>query len=109
MSYAVGGDTGPDSTLPLFGSTEYSDGAAMLFSGGPVWSMDWLNAREDGLGEQYVALTAYQDYDEVVADTINFNECGDFCFGELHHYDIIDVSHRSAAVSQGVDPAVERG
>ena len=64
MTY-VGGDSDADSTLPLFGSMEFSDGTAMLFTGGPVWAMDWLAGREDGLGEQYVALTAYRDYNEV--------------------------------------------
>ena len=64
MTY-VGGDSAADSTLPLFGSADYDGGTAMLFAGGPIWAMDWLFGREDGLGEQYVALAAYRDYDEV--------------------------------------------
>ena len=58
-----------DSTLPLFGSAETSEGGAMFFTGGPVWAMDWLCVR-DGRdtptdGEQHLVLTAYRDYDEV--------------------------------------------
>ena len=64
MSYRVGGK-GSDSFLLLFGSAESCDGTAMFFAGGPVWAMDWLCVREDHAGEHYVALTAYQDYDEV--------------------------------------------
>lgn len=65
MSYRVGGDGSPDSFLLLFSSAESCDGTAMFFAGGPVWAMDWLSVQEDHVGEQYVALTAYQDYDEV--------------------------------------------
>ena len=78
MNYALelGGETATvtaDSTLPLFGSTEASDGTAMFFTGGPVWAMDWLYTRDGldtptdmaGAEEQHLVLTAYRDYDEV--------------------------------------------
>ena len=65
MSYSVGGEGSPDSFLLLFGSAESCDGTVMFFTGGPVWAADWLCVREDHVGEQYVALTAYRDYDEV--------------------------------------------
>ena len=73
MNYALEleGETATttDSTLPLFGTAESSDGTAMFFTGGPVWAMDWLCMR-DGQGtptngEQHLVLTAYRDYDEV--------------------------------------------
>ena len=59
------GEGSPDSSLLLFGSAESCDGTVMFFTGGPVWAMDWFSVREDHVGEQYVALAAYQDYDEV--------------------------------------------
>lgn len=76
MNYAleVEGETATvtaDSTLPLFGTTECSNGTAMFFTGGPVWAMDWLCTRDgqdtptDVAGEQHLVLTAYRDYDEV--------------------------------------------
>lgn len=60
------GESLTDSSLPLFGSAASCDnGTAMFFTGGPVWTVDWLHTREGHVGEQYVALTAYRDYDEV--------------------------------------------
>lgn len=85
MNYAleVGGETATvtaDSTLPLFGSTEASDGTAMFFTGGPVWAMDWLYTRDGldtptdmaGAKEQHLVLTAYRDYDEVSENLVSF-------------------------------------
>lgn len=61
-----------DCTLPLFGTTESSDGTTMFFAGGPVWAMDWLCTRDgqdtpstDAAGERHLVLAAYRDYDEV--------------------------------------------
>ena len=59
-----------DSTLPLFGAAESSDGTATFFTGGPVWAMDWLCTRDgqdtDVAGkQQHLVLMAYRDYDEV--------------------------------------------
>lgn len=55
-----------DHTLSLFNSRELSPSlnGAMLFAGGPVWSMDWLPISDSSM-EQYVALCAYRGLNEV--------------------------------------------
>ena len=55
-----------DHTLPLFSSRELAPGVngAMLFAGGPVWSMDWLPISDSSL-DHYVVLCAYRGLDEV--------------------------------------------
>ncbi len=64
---AKGGSEEPEShTIPLFSACEGYDGVtgAVLYTGGPVWSMDWLPV-EGETTEHYVALAAYKGLDEV--------------------------------------------
>ena len=73
----------PDSTLPLFGAAESTNGTAVFFTGGPVWAMDWLCMRDgqdtptdvDVAGEQHLVLTAYRDYDEVSKKNVLVYAC----------------------------------
>ncbi len=54
-------------TLPLFTAhTTECEGVrgAVLFVGGPVWSMDWLPVQGERT-EHFVALSAYSGLDEV--------------------------------------------
>lgn len=65
MSFGAEGESADNSTLPLFSTAVSGEGKTTFFTGGPVWAMDWLCMGDDHAGEQHVALTAYQDYDEV--------------------------------------------
>ena len=61
---AKGGSEEPEShTIPLFSACDGVTGA-VLYTGGPVWSMDWLPV-EGETTEHYVALAAYKGLDEV--------------------------------------------
>lgn len=68
-----------DSTLPLFGAEEESDGgAAVFFCGGPVWAADWFFLKEEDSIEHYLALSAYRDYDEVMYIHVHLYHITDF-------------------------------
>ncbi len=53
-------------TLSLFSACEGCEGVtgAVMYTGGPVWSMDWLPVEGEAT-EHYVALAAYKGLDEV--------------------------------------------
>ena len=52
------------SSLPLFQATlTATNRGAVMFTGGPVWAMDWLPQATSP--SQWLALSAYKDLDEV--------------------------------------------
>ena len=60
---------GAEFYLPLFGSTGTDFPVTTFFAGGPVWAMDWLPVK-DVTDEQFVALSAYAELDEVLFNVI---------------------------------------